>query len=319
MSKNNVSITKVQKMMYKMHIDDEICALSQPTMSETIENQSLNHVRQVQKPQDRSRFFYHLRQKRKQRRLEHGPVPVHHHHHQQYQQHHIKEIKRSAQEHKREILGRHINELLKHGNKSITAIVGSSIARNISIKNIESETDEIRLHFKSGSDCADALSWLKSNEGQIFMDNVNQLIFILGTNDIHRVGAFQTVQRIDYTIEQVRYLYPGVNIVWQLLQQRTRKTWLLPEGQEVLNEIEKCNVLLLELAFKKKFDTIQPGIPIQYMYDGLHPSTYGVKMMEERIRTHLKQNKMVYSSSFFNISHHFQSTSYLPPLMSINL
>jgi hypothetical protein len=93
-----------------------------------------------------------------------------------------------------------------------------------------------------------ALFWLKTTDGQSFMDNVDQLIFILGTNDINRVGAIKTVRHIGSTIEAVRHLYPGVNIVWQLLQQRTKKTSLLPEGQLVMNEIDKCNVLLLELA-----------------------------------------------------------------------
>jgi hypothetical protein len=49
MSKNKVSIARVQKMLHKMHIDDEICELSQPVMSETVENPSLNHIQQLQK------------------------------------------------------------------------------------------------------------------------------------------------------------------------------------------------------------------------------------------------------------------------------
>ncbi|CAF1632250.1 unnamed protein product [Rotaria sp. Silwood1] len=268
------------------------------------ENQSFNHSphhqQQLHKQHcDRARSCYRLRQKKKERRLQHGPLSVRHH------QQHVREIKRNNQEQKRE-------------NKLITAIVGSSIARNISVKNIENETNEVRLRFKSDSDCADALSWLESTDGQFFMRGVNQLIFILGTNDIHRVGAFQAVQRIDYTIEKIRRLYSDVNIIWQLLQQRTRKTWLLPEGQAVLNEIEKCNGFLLELAAKKKFDTIQPAIPIQYMYDGLHPSKYGVEMMEATIRNYLQQNKMVYSSSFSNVPRRFQSDTFPAPLMSIN-
>ncbi|CAF3829227.1 unnamed protein product, partial [Rotaria sp. Silwood1] len=135
-------------------------------------------------------LFYRLRQKKKQRRLQHGPLPVRHH------QQHVEEIKRHNQEQKME-------------NKLITAIVGSSIARNISVKNIENETNEVRLRFKSGSDCADALSWLESTDGQFFMRGVNQLVFILDTNDIYLVGAFQTVERIDYTIEKIRRSYPG--------------------------------------------------------------------------------------------------------------
>ncbi|CAF1388681.1 unnamed protein product [Rotaria sordida] len=304
MSKNTASAAKVQKMMQEMHIDDKASTSSQFILPMVFENQSFNHSphhqQQLQKQHcDRARFFYRLRQKKKERRLQHGPLSVRHH------QQHVKEIKRHNQEQKRE-------------NKLITAIVGSSIARNISVKNIENETNEVRLRFKSGSDCADALSWLESTDGQFFMRGVNQLIFILGTNDIHRVGAFQTVQRIDYTIEKIRHLYPDVNIVWQLLQQRTRKTWLLPEGQAVLNEIEKCNRLLLELAAKKKFDTIQPAIPIQCMYDGLHPSRYGVEMMETTIRNYLQQNRMVHCSSFSNVPHHFQNDAFPAPLMSIN-
>ncbi|CAF3275378.1 unnamed protein product [Rotaria sp. Silwood2] len=270
--------------MQGMHIDDKPSTSSQFMLPMVFENQSFNHSphhqQQLQKQHcNRARFFYRLRQKKKQRRLQHGPLPVRHH------QQHVEEIKRHNQEQKME-------------NKLIIAIVGS---------------------FKSGSDSADALIWLESPDGQSFMRNVNQLIFILGTNDIHRVGAFQTVERIDYIIEKIRRLYPDVNIVWQLLQQHTRKTWLLPKGQAVLNEIEICNRLLLELAAKKKFDTIQPAIPIQCMYDGLHPSRYGVEIMEATIRNYLQQNKMVYSSSFSNISHRFQSNVYPPPLMSINL
>ena len=305
MSKNTASVAKVQKMMHEMHIDDKPSTSSQFILPMVFENQSFNHSphhqQQLSKQHcDRARFFYRLRQNKKQRRLQHGPLPVRDH------QQHVQEIKRNNQEQKRE-------------NKLITAIVGSSIARNISVKNIENETNEVRLRFKIGSDCADALSWLESTDGQMFMRGVNQLIFILGTNDIHRVGAFQTVQRIDCTIEKIRCLYPGVNIVWQLLQQRTRKTWILPEGQAVLEEIEKCNGLLLELASKKQFDIIQPAIPIQYMYDGLHPSRYGVQMMEATIHNYLQQNNMVYASSFSNVSHCFQSNVYAPSLMSINI
>jgi lysophospholipase L1-like esterase len=317
MSKNRVSIVKVQKMMDKMHINDEICASSQSIVSGTVENQPLNrsqHLKQQQQ-RDRSRFFYHLRQNRKQRRLQHGPLPVCHH----QQQQHVKEIKRNNQEQKREILGQHIIDSLKLGNKLITAIVGSSIARNLSVKNIDSETDEIRLRFKSGSDCSEALAWLKTTEGQMFMHNVNQIIFVLGTNDIHRVNADEAVRRIAYTVQSIRYLYPGVNIVWQMLQRRTRKTWLLPEGEPVMHEISRCNVQLSKLAAQMNFDTIQPNIPINYMYDGLHPSAQGVKMMEMTIRNYLKKNKMVYSSSFSAIPSLFQIITSPPPLMSINL
>ena len=191
--------------MDKMHIDDEIGASTQSIVFKTIENQLLSHSQQ----RDRSRFFCHLRQKRKQRRLRHGPIPMHHHHQQQQEQN---------------AFNHHPYYLLKSKSKLITTIIGSSIVRNISVKNIESDQDEVRLRFKSGSDCADALAWLKTNEGQAFMFNVNQLIFIIGTNDIHRVGADETIRRISQTIESVRYLYPDVNMVWQLLPRGTQKT-----------------------------------------------------------------------------------------------
>jgi hypothetical protein len=298
MSKNKSSISKIQKMMYHMHIDDETYASSQLVLPMVFENRSLNrssHHHQQQKQQDcnRSCFFYKLRQKKKQRRLQHGPLHIRAH-----KQQHTQEQKRDT--------------------KLITAIVGDSIARNISVKTLESVTDEVRLRFKSGSDCADALAWLQSTDGQVFMRGIHQLIFIIGTNDLHRVGAFQTVQRIDHTIATVRHLYPGINIVWQLLQQRTRKTWLLPEGQSVLHEIEKCNMFLLELAAKRRFDTIQPAIPIRYMYDGLHPSKYGVEMMETAIRNHLQKIKIVYSSSYSTDFRSYQSKTSPQPLMSIN-
>ncbi|CAF3915487.1 unnamed protein product [Rotaria sp. Silwood1] len=183
--------------MQQMHIDDKASTLSQFILPIVFENQSFNHSphhqQQLQKQHcDRARFFYRLHQKKKQRRLQHGPLPVRHH------QQHVEEIKRHNQEQKME-------------NKLITAIVGSSIARNISVKNIENETNEVRLRFKSGSDCADALSWLESTDGQFFMRGVNQLVFILDTNDIYLVGAFQTVERIDYTIEKIRRSYPGIS------------------------------------------------------------------------------------------------------------
>ncbi|CAF3100187.1 unnamed protein product [Rotaria sp. Silwood2] len=103
-----------------------------------------------------------------------------------------------------------------------------------------------------------------------------------------------------------------------MLQRRTRKTWLLPEGESVLNEISRCNVRLTQLAAQMNFDTIQPDIPINYMYDGLHPSAYGVNMMEETIRHYLRTNKVICSS--FSTVPSFSSTIVSPPpLMSINL
>jgi len=37
------------------------------------------------------------------------------------------------------------------------------------------------------------------------MRNINQLIFIIGTNDIHQVGADETVRRISQTVGSVRF------------------------------------------------------------------------------------------------------------------
>ncbi len=45
------------------------------------------------------------------------------------------------------------------------------------------------------------------------------------------------------------------------------------------------------------FNTIQPDIPKEHMYDGLHLSAYGVAMMETTIRDSFK--KKWRSSSFF--------------------
>ena len=60
-------------------------------------------------------------------------------------------------------------------------------------------------------------------------------------------------------------------------------------GAQVLNEIETCNRFLLQLTTTKKFHTIQPAMPIRYMYDDLHPSKYGIEMIEETIRIHLQK------------------------------
>ena len=306
MSASNPSISKIERMMHKMHIDDDKDASSQMVLPMILKNRSSNrfshhqHQNQHQGDRDRSRFFYKLRLKKKQRRLQREPRCERSHRRQ-----HEREKERNSEQQERL-------------SKLVTVIVGSSIARNITVRNIESESDEVRLRFKSGSDCADALAWLQSTDGQFFVRGTHQLVFILGTNDLHQVGAFQTVQRIDYTVATVRQLYPEVNVVWQLLQQRTRQTRLLPGGQAVLNEIDKCNMLLLELAAERRFDTIQPAIPIQYMYDGLHPSKHGVEMMEGTIRNYLEKVKMVCWSPFsFDCCNNQIGTS-AKPLMSIS-
>ena len=155
MPKSNSPISKMEKMMHRMHIDHNKYDSSQRVIPIIFKNQYLNrsshhhhhhhhhqHQQQQQQDRDSSRFFYKLRQKKKQRRLQHGPLYVRSHHHQ-----HEQEMRTNNHEQKIQ-------------SKMVTAIVGSSIARNISVKNIESETDEVRLRFKSGSDCADALAWL---------------------------------------------------------------------------------------------------------------------------------------------------------------
>ncbi|CAF1402907.1 unnamed protein product [Adineta steineri] len=222
-----------------MQIDHEASASSQVILLLIFENSSItrsshHHRYQQQKThRDRARFFLKLRRNKKQHRLQQGPLRIHTDH-----QHHVHNIEKDIHEKNREI-------------KLITAIVGSSIARNISIKNIENKQNEVRLQYKSGSDCADALAWLQSLDGQTLIRGAHQLIFIIGTNDLYRVGAYQTVLRIDHTVSTGRNLYLGINVVWQLLQQRTHKTWLLPEGPAVLHEIEKFNILLLKLAAEK--------------------------------------------------------------------
>ena len=55
---------------------------------------------------------------------------------------------------------------------------------------------------------------------------------------------------------------------------------MLPDGLPVLNEIQRCNIQLLQLAEQRNFHAIPPGIPITKMYDGLHPTTYGVRLTE---------------------------------------
>jgi hypothetical protein len=99
----------------------------------------------------------------------------------------------------------------------------------------------------------------------------------------------------------------------------TYNTWFFPEGQVVLDEIKKCDLVLLELARERKFDTIQPNIPIQCMHDGLHPSTHGVEKMKITIRNYLKNNKMIDPSSSLQIPSLLQIVTPIPSLMSINL
>ena len=207
MSKTTASVSQVQQMMSKMDINENMFTYTQSISPNRIRNQALHCSQQQQRQRDGSLLFYQVRQKRKQRRLKQGPRLIHH------QRKNLREINRDNQKQAREMLAHHVNNPPKKGNKFITGIVGSSIARNISVKNIESEDNEVRLHFRSGSDCADALAWLQSNEGQSFMRNVDQLVFILGTNDIHRVGADETARRIDSTVGMLRRWYLRVNIV----------------------------------------------------------------------------------------------------------
>ena len=86
----------------------------------------------------------------------------------------------------------------------------------------------------------------------------------------------------------------------------------------MLNEISRFNIQLLQLAAQMRFYTIQPDIPIEYMFDGLHPSAQGVRMIETTIRNYIKQ-KMIFSSSFSPVPSLFQVVVPPPSLMSINL
>ncbi len=81
------------------------------------------------------------------------------------------------------------------------------------------------------------------------------------------------------TVPSVCYFYPGVNIVWSLLQKRTRKTWLIFEGQPLLNEIRRCNIQPTQLVAETNFNTIRLAILIQHMNDCLQASPYSVVMM----------------------------------------
>ncbi len=81
------------------------------------------------------------------------------------------------------------------------------------------------------------------------------------------------------TIRSVHYFYPSVNIVWQLPQKRTSKSWLIFEGQPLLNEIRRCNIQPTQLVAEMNFNTIRLAILIQHMNDCLQASPYGVVMM----------------------------------------
>ena len=72
---------------------------------------------------------------------------------------------------------------------------------------------------------------------------------------------------------------------------------MLPEDQAVLNEIQRCNIQLLQLTEQWNFHAIPPGISITEMYDGLHQTQYGGRLMETGMRDYLNKNKPQYSSS----------------------
>ena len=72
-------------MMHKIRIHDKSPSSNQVVLSMIFANQSVSrstHCQLQQQKQhcNRARFFYQLRQKKKQRRLEHGPLPIHHDH-----------------------------------------------------------------------------------------------------------------------------------------------------------------------------------------------------------------------------------------------
>ncbi len=57
----------------------------------------------------------------------------------------------------------------------------------------------------------------------------------------------------------------------------------------MLNEIRRSHIQPTQLAMEVNFNTIQPDIPKEHMYDGLHLSAYGVAMMETTIRDSFKK------------------------------
>jgi hypothetical protein len=173
--------------------------------------------------------------------------------------------------------------------KRITVVAGSSMASHLIEHNLQTTKDIVKLTYESGCNCARMLNWLSSFEGRQFMHRAGRLILILGTNDLHTVGAEETVHRVRETVESIRLLYPGIQIIWQLLQWRMKPTRYLSCGTEVLREIAKCNMMLLELARRLNFQIVDPALTRHHIcHDNLHPTNSGSRLIENSIRSFLE-------------------------------
>ena len=174
--------------------------------------------------------------------------------------------------------------------KPVTVVAGSSMASRLIERNLCTSQDIVKLSFESGCNCEKMLTWLTSIEGRDFMYGVSRLILILGTNDLHVVGAEGTFYRIKQTVESIRVLFPTVKIVWQLLQWRTKPTRYLFTDFDVLQEIANCNRMLIDLAGALRFHTIDPALTRSHICgDNLHPTSNGSRMIETCIRSFLEQ------------------------------
>jgi len=183
--------------------------------------------------------------------------------------------------------------------KPITVVAGSSMASRLIERNLGTPRDIVKLTFESGCNCEKMLTWLNSIEGRHFMYGASRLILILGTNDLHVVGAEGTLYRIKQTVESIRVSFPSIMIVWQLLQWRTKATRYLLSGFDVLQEIAKCNAMLLDLAGALHFHTIDPALTRHHICDdNLLPTSYGSRVIENWIRSFLEHQWQITYSAF---------------------
>ncbi|UJR18988.1 hypothetical protein I4U23_022118 [Adineta vaga] len=174
--------------------------------------------------------------------------------------------------------------------KPITVVAGSSIASRLIEYNLQTTKDLVKLTYESGCNCFKMLTWLRSIEGQEMMRGASRIILILGTNDLHVMCAEETVHRIRETVEAIRLLYPGLQLAWQLLQWRIKGTRYLSSGVRVLQEIDKCNIMLLELSHRLNFQTIDPRLTRYHISDdNLHPTYEGSRIIEQCVRQFLER------------------------------
>ncbi|CAF1413639.1 unnamed protein product [Adineta ricciae] len=174
--------------------------------------------------------------------------------------------------------------------KPIVVVAGSSMASRLNEYSLQTSKSLVKLTYESGCTCFKMLSWLRSIEGQEMMYGASRIILILGTNDLHVMRAGETVHRIRETVEAIRLLYPRVQVVWQLLQWRMKATRYLSDGIEVLKELDKCNIMLLELSRRLNFQTIDPRLTKDHIgKDNLHPTYEGSRIIEHSIRLFLER------------------------------